>query len=45
VRVAPSDAPPPPDADLRATPDWVAATARVESPLDDVSAQQQQQQQ
>jgi transglutaminase-like putative cysteine protease len=45
VRVAPSDAPPPPDADLRATPDWVAAAARVDPPLDEVSAQQQQQQQ
>ncbi len=45
VRVAPSDAPPPPDADLRAPVDWIAAAAPVELALDDVSAQQQQQQQ
>jgi transglutaminase-like putative cysteine protease len=45
VRVAPSDAPPPPDADLRATPDWISATAPVDLALEEVSAQQQQQQQ
>jgi len=45
VRVSPSDAPPPPDADLRATPDWIAAAAPAESGLDDITAQQQQQQQ
>jgi transglutaminase-like putative cysteine protease len=46
VRVAPSDAPPPPDADLRAPVDWVAAaSAPVYPPLDEVIAQQQQQQQ
>jgi transglutaminase-like putative cysteine protease len=45
VRVAPSDAPPPPDADLRAPVDWVAAsTAQADPPLDEVHAQQQQQQ-
>ncbi len=44
VRVAPSDAPPPPDAGLRATPDWISVAAPVDSPLDEVSAQQQQQQ-
>ena len=45
VRVAPSDAPPPPDADLRGPVDWVAASsAPAETPLDEVHAQQQQQQ-
>ena len=44
VRVAPSDAPPPPDADLRGPADWVAAAPR-DLPLDEVHAQQQQQQQ
>ena len=46
VRVAPSDAPPPPDADLRAPVDWIAAAAAPsDPPLDEVIAQQQQQQQ
>jgi transglutaminase-like putative cysteine protease len=45
VRVSPSDAPPPPDADLRAEPDWTTASAPADLPLDDVHAQQQQQQQ
>lgn len=45
VRVAPTDAPPPPEAAFRAAPDWTAATSVAEPPLDDLSAQQQQQQQ
>jgi transglutaminase-like putative cysteine protease len=45
VRVAPSDAPPPPDADLRAPVDWVAAATPSDPPLEEISAQQQQQQQ
>ena len=44
VRVAPSDAPPPPEADLRAPADWTAVTAPPDLALDDVHAQQQQQQ-
>ena len=43
VRVSLSDAPPPPD-DLRMVPDWSAAATPSELPLDDVQAQQQQQQ-
>jgi len=43
VRVAPADAPSP-EADLRATLDWTAVAAPPELALDDVSAQQQQQQ-
>ena len=45
VRVSPSDAPPPPDADLRAEPDWTTASTPADLPLDEVHAQQQQQQQ
>jgi hypothetical protein len=43
VRVSPSDAPPALDADLRAPADWVAAAAPADLPVDEVSAQQQQQ--
>jgi len=43
VRVAPADAPSP-EADLRATLDWTAVAAPAELVLDDVAAQQQQQQ-
>ncbi len=43
VRVAPADAPSP-EADLRTTLDWTAVAAPPELALDDVSAQQQQQQ-
>lgn len=45
VQVAPSDAPPPPEPDLRAAPDWTSAAAPLEAPLEDINAQQQQQQQ
>jgi transglutaminase-like putative cysteine protease len=45
VRVSPSDAPPPPEAGLRPVPDWTDAVAAPEPPLDDFTAQQQQQQQ
>jgi transglutaminase-like putative cysteine protease len=44
VRVSPSDAPPPPDADLRAEPDWSTSSAPAEPTLEEVHAQQQQQQ-
>ncbi len=44
VRVSPSDAPPPPDADLRTEPDWSSTSAPAEPTLEEVHAQQQQQQ-
>lgn len=43
VRVAPADAPSP-EADFRAPLDWTAVTAPADLPLEEVSAQQQQQQ-
>ena len=45
VRVAPSDAPPPPELDLRSAVDWTAASAPADITLDDAALVQQQQQQ
>ena len=45
VRVAPSDAPPPPDADLRAPATGSPPRRLSDPPLEDSHAQQQQQQQ
>lgn len=45
VRVAISDAVPPPEQDLRADPEWAKAGSAAEAPLDDAYSQQQQQQQ
>jgi transglutaminase-like putative cysteine protease len=44
VRVAPSDAPPAPETELRSSGDWVVAESPAEQPLEDIHAQQQQQQ-
>jgi transglutaminase-like putative cysteine protease len=46
VRVAPSDAPPPPEKELRSTGEWTTSEAQPETPLEDnIHTQQQQQQQ
>ena len=44
VRVSLSDAPPPPETELRPSGDWVAPETPQELPLEDIHAQQQQQQ-
>jgi transglutaminase-like putative cysteine protease len=45
VSVTPSDAPPPPETDLRGSADWTTTEAAAEPPLEEIHAQQQQQQQ
>jgi transglutaminase-like putative cysteine protease len=45
VRVALSEAFPPPEADLRSSDQWTSAGSPGDSPLEDIYAQQQQQQQ
>jgi transglutaminase-like putative cysteine protease len=42
VRVSPSDAPPPPETDLRTEPDWSSVSAPPDPTLEEVQAQQQQ---
>jgi transglutaminase-like putative cysteine protease len=44
VRVAPSEAPPPPETELRSSGEWVVAESPAELPIEDIHAQQQQQQ-
>ena len=43
VRVAPSEAPPPPETELRSSGDWVVPEAPADLPMEDIQAQQQQQ--
>jgi transglutaminase-like putative cysteine protease len=45
VRVAPSEAPPPPETELRSSGEWVVSETPGELPIEDIHAQQQQQQQ
>jgi transglutaminase-like putative cysteine protease len=46
VRVAPSDAPPSPEKELRSSPEWISPDPPPETPLEDnIHTQQQQQQQ
>ncbi|HEY4363375.1 MAG TPA: transglutaminase family protein [Bryobacteraceae bacterium] len=45
VRVAPSEAPPPPETELRSSGEWVVSESSGELPVEDIHAQQQQQQQ